>query len=129
MKKMLDMKKLTEIQAKALKYINEHHIDELIYVNQHTELFGITKEEEHQVNTIRWTHHNAKFTREPVKNARGEAMNWLDRRFDWCINGKTIIALREREIILPLKFHGEYPIVYGINKDIFNQYLKQINAV
>lgn len=124
----IKMQKLTPIQAKALKYIDEHQIKELLYVKQHTEIFGITFDESNEafVNMQRfyhqldWTHKDAMIIQEGSYSPI----------FDWSLDGKTIKALCQRDILVPIKYqagkHCRYPIVYGIKMNIFKKYLEQI---
>lgn len=120
------MKKPTEIQIKALEYIKEHNISELLYVKKHADLFGIIIGEKDDYvsegnfyQTYNWTHREAKIQKD----------GWKSPKFDWCIDGKTIKALLTREIIIPSAFaegkYGKYPIAYSLNMEIFNQYFKQ----
>lgn len=126
-KEIMIMKKPTSIQIKAMKYIKEHNVDELIYVKQHFELFELSCDENKDTlfngdsfyHTFDWTHKNAIIKKE----------GWNSPAFDWSIDGTTVKALHSRGILIPsiLKDgkYGEYPIAYKINTEIFNEYINK----
>lgn len=120
------MKKLSDIQIDALVYVMMNEISEVVYVKKHIDLFGIVIGEDGKskfdgdsfYETYQWTHAKVKINKVD-----------FSYKFDWCIDGKTIKALYDRNILTPCRFadgkYGEYTVGYSINNEVFNNYFKE----